>query len=163
MLIVTEFEPEFEAAFPDLCELFRRAPLTAHEGLERIVLHGYRGTEGKIPEGAELQMSLLVDSYQHPDAKDDEELLKDMLYATLAEWREKNKLDLTVIFDTRGCQLKCYGERMYNPGACKLGGFDCFGMYRVEDGKPGFILNSGFNVRYIYPCITIWRNPRSRR
>ena len=163
MIIVNEFEPEFGAAFPDLCELFLRAPLTAHEGLEKIILHGYRGTEGKIPEGAELRMSLVVDSDQHPDAKQDEELLKDILYATLAEWREKNKLDLTVVFDTRNCQLKCYNERLYNPIVCTHGGFDCFGMYRIEDNTPGFLLNSSFNIKYIYPCITVWRNPRSRR
>jgi hypothetical protein len=161
MIEITEFSPDFCQAFPDLCQIFQRVPLTVHEGISRVTLHGLRGAPGEIGENSELDLRLLVDSEQYPDIRQDEELLKDMIYTTLAPWREKIKLDLSVVFDTRGCQLKCFDERLYNPTVCSLGGFDCFGMYKIQEGVPEFVDNSGMSVRYIYPCITVWRNPRS--
>ena len=160
MIVISEFEPEFASAFPELNGIFSRAGLTVHEGVARVTLHGLRGTPGELQSHTELDLRLLVDSGQYPEVRQDEELLKDILYATLAPWREKYKLDLTVVFDTRNCQLKCFSERSYSPTACSVGGFDCFGMYKIEDGVPGFIANSGMNIRYIYPCVTVWRNPR---
>lgn len=163
MISINEFEFDFAQAFPDLCEVFKRVPLCVHEGVARVTLHGLRGAPGEIKDNSELDLRLLVDSDQYPDVRQEEELLKDMIYTTLAGWREKTKLDLTVVFDTRKCQLKCFGERSYNPTVCTGGGFNCFGIYKIQDGNPGFVLNSGTNIRYIYPCITVWNNPRTHR
>ncbi len=161
MIVINEFRPDFAQLFPDLCEIFKRAPLVVHEGVASVTLHGLRGVSGEINDTSELDLRLLVDSEQYPDVLHDEELLKEIMYTTLADWREKIKLDLTIIFDTRQCELKCFSQRSYTPTVCTGGGFDCFGMYKIQYGSPGFILNSGSNIRYIYPCITVWKNPRT--
>jgi hypothetical protein len=163
MIIVAEFEPEFVRAFPELAEVFKRAPLTVHEGVARVTLHGLHGQAGEFNNNSEIDLRLLVDSEQYPDVRNEGELLKEMIFTTLADWREKTKLDLTVIFDTRNCDLKCFNERSYNSTLCVGGGLDCFGMYKIEYGEGGFILNSNMNVKYIYPCITVWKNPRAHR
>ena len=162
MISIEEFEPDFAKVFPDLCELFKRVPLCVHEGVTKITLQGLCGAPGEIKDNSELDLRLLVDEEQYPDVRQDEELLKDIIYTTMASWREKIRLDLTVVFDTRNCDLKCFGERSYNPKICVGGGYDCFGMYKIkDDGNPGFVLSTGNNIRYIYPCITVWKNPRA--
>ena len=163
MIIITEFEPDFVQAFPDLAEVFKRAPLTVPEGVAKVTLHGLHGVTGEINDNSVLDLRLLLDSEQYPDVRQEGELLKEILYTTLADWREKMKLDVTIIFDTRNCDLICFNERSYNATICKGGGLDCFGMYKIEDGNPGFIFSSGMNVKYIYPCISVWRNPRAHR
>jgi hypothetical protein len=162
MIVIDEFEPDFCQAFPQLCDIFRRAPLTVHEGVSKVTLHGLRGAPGEIQDNSELDLRLLVDCEQYPDIRHDEELLKEIVYTTLAPWREKIKLDLSVIFDTRQCQLKCYDQSIYTPTVCTGGGFDCFGMFKIQENEPLFVQNFG-SIRYIYPCITVWKNPRTHR
>jgi len=159
VIISDEFEYDFTQAFPDLCEQLKRGPLAVHEGVAKITLHGSRGPAGGFKEDSDLDLCLLVDVVQYPDVRHDEELLKEILYTTLATWREKVKLDVRIIFDTRKCGLKCFNEREYKPGICNSG-LDCFGIYEIEDGQPVYVFNSGMNVKSIYPCIIIWKNPR---
>ncbi len=163
MIIVSEFEPDFVQSFPELAEIFRRAPLTVHEGVAKVSVHGLTNDVYLAGDNFVLDLRLLVDYEQYPDVRHEEELLKEMIFTTMADWREKIKLDITVIFDTRNCNLICFNEHAYNPTICKGGGLDCFGMYKIEDGIPGFIYSSGMNVKYIYPCNIVWKNPRSRR
>jgi hypothetical protein len=163
MITITEFEADFAREFPDSCEILKRGPLNVHEGVARITLHGSRGPTGGFTEDADIDLCLLVDAEQYPDLIHDEELVKEIMYTTLAEWREKIKPDVRVIFDTRRCDLKCFNEREYKPGICIGGGLDCFGIYEMTFGTPGYVLNSGMNVKSIYPCITVWKNPRLLR
>jgi hypothetical protein len=163
MITVTEFEPDFKSDFPELCEILKRGPLNVHEGVAKITLHGSRGPAGGFTENADIDLCLVIDSEQYPNLTHDEELVKEIMYTTLADWRQNIKLDVRVIFDTRRCDLKCFNEHEYKLGMCEIGGLDCFGIYEVTFGTPGYLFNSGMNVKSIYPCITIWKNPRLLR
>ena len=162
MITITEFEYEFEQEYPKASELLKKGGLTVHEGVQKITLHGSRGPKGGFRDDSDLDVSLIVDTGQYPDIKHDAELAKEILYATLANWHDNVKLDLTIVFDIRGCKLVCFNEPQYATGVCTAaGGIDCFGMFRIEDGIPDYVINASTNIKSIYPCIVIWRNLRS--
>lgn len=154
-MVIPSFESGFEQAFPALCGLFRSAPLTVHEGIMAVTLHGSRGPAGGAQENDDLDIGLLVDRYLYPEAENDDELVKEMLFTTLAYWRQKPDLDAKVIFDIRGCGLTCF-RNMYAPSQCS-GGIGCFKVYGMLEGKARFALNGDFNIKQIYPCITVWK------
>jgi len=162
MITVTDFEYEFEQEYPKVISLIRNAGLSVHEGVQKITLHGSRGPKGGFRDDSDLDLSLIVDTAQYPDIKHDAELAKEILYTSLANWHDKIKLDLNIVFDIRGCKLACFNEPQYAPGVClAAGGIDCYGLYRIEDGAPDYVINAGTNIKSIYPCIVIWRNLRS--
>ena len=163
MITITEFEPDFAMAFPDLCEALKNGPLVVHDAVSRVTLHGSRGPAGGFQDNSDIDLCLIVDGEQYSYLSQDEELLKDIIYTTLAEWRGSLKLDLRVDFDLRKCGLKCFDESHYKAGICAGGGLDCFGIYEFEDGQPVYVINSSMNVKSIYPCVLIWRKQEKAR
>jgi len=163
MVTVTEFEPDFSNAFPALCEILKNGPLVIHDAVSRVTLHGSRVPAGGAQSDSDIDLCLIIDSEQYPYIRQEEELLKDIIYTTLAEWRGSLKLDLRVNFDLRKCGLKCFDESEYKTGICTGGGLDCFGIYEIEDGQPVFVFNSSMNVKSIYPCALVWKKQEKAR
>jgi hypothetical protein len=163
MVTITEFEPDFARAFPALCETLKNGPLVIHDAVSRVTLHGSRGPAGGFEENSDIDLCLIVDSEQYPNMAQDEELLKEIIYTPLAEWRGTLKLDLRVNFDLRKCGLKCFDECQYKAGICTGGGLDCFGIYEIEDGQPLYVINSSTNVKSIYPCVLVWKRDGKTR
>lgn len=88
-------------------------------------------------------------------------LFHEILHTTLDSWRGEVELNLAVIFPLRACGLACFQVTHYDPSICPQGGMDCFGIYKIQKGFSGFVLNAGIQVERMYPCFTIWSKPGS--
>jgi len=86
-----------------------------------------------------------------------ERLLQDVLEITLNRWQATIELDLAVVFDIRGCELKCFERRTWEEQICRLGGVDCFGLFKTQKGFNGLVTNAGVQVKRMYPCLKIWQ------
>jgi hypothetical protein len=148
------FEPHFAVALPEAYALIRSSNLTVHPHVSRVILHGSRGLAGGYRPDSDIDLSLIVDTPQRPNM---ERQLQDILETTLNSWRAAIELDLAVVFDIRNCGLKCFNQRAWNEQACKLGGIDCFGLYKTQKGFSGLVTNAGIQVKQMYPCLKIWQ------
>jgi hypothetical protein len=45
----------------------------------------------------------------------------------------------------------------WNDRICRVGGVDCFGLYKTQKGFHGLVRHAGIHVPLMYPCLTIWR------
>lgn len=148
------FEPYFIASLPETYALIRSSNLTVHPLVSRVILHGSRGLASTYRPDSDIDLSLIIDALHEPDA---ERQLQDILETTLTSWHASIELDLAVVFDIRGCGLKCFEQHTWNEHICRLGGIDCFGLYKTQKGFSGLVTNADIQVKLMYPCLKIWQ------
>lgn len=150
------FEPCFATSLPETYALIRSSNLTVHPLVSRVILHGSRGLAGGCRPDSDVDLSLIVEPSHGPGV---ERQLQDVLETALKHWSAMVELDLAVVFDVRACGLKCFDHGMWNEQICKLGGVDCFGLYKMQKGFHGLVTNAGIQVKLMYPCLKIWQRP----
>jgi hypothetical protein len=158
MLELQQFDPQFVACLPETYALLQSAGLAIHPSVTQVTLHGSRGLARNQRPDSDIDLSLLI-SYATPPVinNDLETQLKEVTEVTLHQWHGPIELDLAVIFPLHSCNFTCFQTTAYNPALCSLGGVDCFGIYKIQKGFSGFVLNAGIRVELMYPCITIWK------
>jgi hypothetical protein len=159
MIQVTEFEAQIPSLLPVTHALLRAGNLRVHDRVLRIVLHGSRGLAGCYRPDSDVDLSLIVDTANCTRAPELHALLQSILAITAESWEGNIKLDLAIVFDVRGCCLKCFDQLAFDPLSCPRGGVDCFGLYKKGHGFNGVVTNAGIKVKLMYPCITIWKRP----
>ena len=154
MIHITTFEPAFANSLPQTLNLLTAANLVVHPSVSRVVLHGSRGPAGGYCLDSDIDLSLIVDLPQ----RDNFELeLNPIVLTTLDHWRAAVEIDLAVIFDIKNCELRCFDQTTWQERVCRLGGVDCFGLYKIQKGFQGIVTGAGIRVELMYPCITIWQ------
>jgi hypothetical protein len=158
MIEINEFDPTFAVCLPETLRILESNGLKVHPAVSQITLHGSRGLARNPRPESDLDLSLLV-SFSAPPAIDDGlgKYLREVLEVTSHTWSGPVELDLAAVFPLRDCNLVCFQKATYDPAMCPTGGIDCFGLYKRQRGFSGFVLNTGIQVRRMYPCITIWR------
>lgn len=154
---VLEFLAGFASSLPATARLLAEGNLVVHPAVTRVVLHGSRGLAGGSRADSDVDLSLAVD-YTPGDRTAGAALLREVIETSLAGWVGPVALDLAVVFDVRRCRLACFEKVEWNQDdSCAIGGVDCFGLYKTQKGFPGFVENSGVQVRLMHPCLVIWR------
>ena len=120
-------------------------------------MHGSRGLASGARPDSDIDLSLLVDLPAKVGAMESEPFLCSVFETTFNAWRAEIELDLAVIFETQACTLSCFTQTNWQDSFCSIGGLDCFGLYKVQKGFNGLVLNAGIEVKRMYPCLEIWR------
>jgi hypothetical protein len=147
-------EPCLATLLPETYALLRSSNLTVHPLVSRVTLHGSRGLAGGYRPDSDIDLSLIVDVPQGPNI---ERQLQDVLDTILSSWQAAVELDLAVVFDIRGCGLKCFDQHTGDAQTCRQSGTDCFGLYKTQKGFRGLVTNAGIQVKLMYPCLKIWQ------
>lgn len=156
--IISQFEDEFATRLPDTQSILHSGNLVIHPAVSQITLHGSRGLAGKFRPDSDIDLSLLISSTEPPEINHDfEKLCIEVLQVTLSQWKSEIELDLAVIFPIHPCRFACFQVNDYDAALCSLGGVDCFGIYKIQKGFSGFVLNAGIQVEKMYPLITVWK------
>jgi hypothetical protein len=154
MIHITTFEPAFASTLPNTLKLLTAANLVVHPGVSRVVLHGSRGLAGGDRPDSDIDLSLIVDPRQGDTFEHE---LNHVVRTTLDHWQAAVEIDLAVIFDIKDCELRCFDQTAWQERVCRLGGADCFGLYKVQKGFQGIVTGAGIRVELMYPCIRIWQ------
>jgi len=133
MLPVQEFEAAFISSLPETYSLLSWANRVLHRRVQSVVLHGSRGPSRCFSPDSDIDLSLF---WIHEATKD---------------------VDLAIIFDLQKCGLKCFQQSAWDNNICRIGGVDCFGLYKIQKGINRLVTNAGTQVRLMYPCIKIWQ------
>ena len=157
MISVTNFEPTLAASLPATFELLRASNLVIHPSVSRIILHGSRGLAGGYRPLSDIDLSLIVDASPQPAPANLESFLGEVLQTTCSQWQSAIEPDLAIIFEMRGCGLRCFEQIAWHDQLCTLGGVDCFGLYKVGKGFNGLVTGAGVQVKLMYPCVKIWQ------
>lgn len=164
-LPITQFDPVFAARLPEARSILETAHLVVHSAVTQITLHGSRGLVQNPRPDSDIDLSLLFDTPTPPPIDASlEAKLHAALQLTLSNWRSPIEPDLAAIFPLHPCGLACFNSTAYEtalcPTPCPTPGIDCFGVYKIQKGFTGFVLNAGLQVALMYPCITVWRATR---
>ena len=151
---ITVFDPQLAVSLAETDALLRAANLVVHPLVSRVVLHGSRGPARRFRPESDIDLSLIVEIAQDENI---ESLLEEVVRTTMDQWRSEIELDLAVIFDLKKCGLKCFEQTTWDPDFCRIGGVDCFGLYKTQKGFNGLVTNAGIQVRLMYPCLKIWQ------
>ena len=160
MMTILDFAPGLAHALPETHALLRNANLVLHPCVSRVVLHGSRGLAGGCRPDSDIDLSLLVDIPTEIAPSALETLLQAAVEITRNSWKAVIEPDLAFIFETRACGLRCFEQAAWSEARCAIGGMDCFGLYKVQKGFDGFVVNAGIQVARMYPCLEIWRRAR---
>jgi hypothetical protein len=152
-----KFSPEAEDAAAQVCAFLRAGGLRLHPLVERVVLHGSRVPGGCPRPESDIDLSLLVRFGGQESQAERLSLLAEVTDAALASWSGPLELDIAVVFDQRGCSLACFGLAQWQPGDCRLGGVDCFGLYKTQKGFDGLVENAGILVARMLPSLVLWQ------
>lgn len=161
-LPITQFDPAFAARLPAAHAILETAHLVVHPTVTQITLHGSRGLAQNPRPGSDIDLSLLFDTPTPPQIDESlEARLHATLQLTLSNWRSPIEPDLAAVFPLHPCGLACFNSTAYDPALCPTPcptpGIDCFGVYKIQKGFTGFVLNAGIEVARMYPCITVWK------
>jgi len=155
---ITQFAPTFIAQCSETYQILQSGHLVLHPAVTQVTLHGSRGLAGKFRPDSDIDLSLLISAVEPPEINQDlEKLCTEVLQVTLSQWKREIELDLAVIFPLHACNFACFQVNDYYPALCSLGGVDCFGIYKIQKGFSGFVLNAGIQVEKMYPLITVWK------
>lgn len=154
MIKALDFRPQLAVRLPETYALLRASNLTVHTHVSSVILHGSRGLAAKYRSDSDIDLSLIVDL--PADGARHINLLASVYQTTRESWKSSVELDLAVVFDKRGCGLKCFDENTWNAELCHIGGTDCFGLYKLGKGFDGLVTQSGVQVERMYPCLKIW-------
>jgi hypothetical protein len=148
------FEPLFAETLPEIHALLSASNLALHPAVTRVTLHGSRGLAGGYRSNSDLDLSLIIDAHGTQDL---ESQFQEILETTMKHWQSEIELDLAVIFDIRNCRLACFEQRNWDRRFCPQGGMDCFGLYKIQKGFNGLVIDAGIQVKLMYPCLKIWQ------
>lgn len=154
---MTEFDPRLASLLPTTCALLASANLTLDPRVSRVILHGSRGLAGGYRPDSDIDLSLIVGPWPSSPQPDMEDRLREITAVTLSCWQGAVEIDLAVVFDVRGCGLKCFDRETWDQPYCAEGGADCFGLYKTQKGFGGLVTNAGIQVKRMYPCLKIWQ------
>ena len=154
---IVDFEPKVLELLPVTCALLQKANLTVHPGVSRIVLHGSRGLAGNYRPNSDIDLSLIVDVPPQISQSEFEPFLHSVSEVTQSAWQGAIELDMAVVFETSNCALQCFNQTAWHENICKIGGVDCFGLYKVQKGFNGLVTNAGVQVKRMVPCVQIWQ------
>lgn len=158
---ITQFAPTFIEKCSETYQILQSGHLFMPPAVNQVTLHGSRGLAGKFRSDSDIDLSLLISSTEPPEINNGfEKLCIEVLDVTLTHWKSEIELDLAVIFPLHACNLACFQVNNYDPALCSLGGVDCFGIYKIQKGFSGFVLNAGIQVEKMYPLITVWKKNR---
>jgi hypothetical protein len=158
---IIEFAPTFIALCSETYHILQSGHLNLHPAVTQVTLHGSRGLAGNPRPDSDIDLSLLVSTPVPPRIGHElEGLLQAVLNVTLSNWHSLIELDLAAIFPIHPCKFACFQVNDYDAALCSLGGIDCFGIYKIQKGFSGFVLNAGIQVEKMYPLITVWKNNR---
>ncbi|HRF48877.1 MAG TPA: nucleotidyltransferase domain-containing protein [Anaerolineales bacterium] len=152
-----DLSPTLIERLPDTYRLLQTANLTVHRSVARVVLHGSRGLAGGARPDSDVDLSLIVDTPTRAEPDGIEADLNAVFVSTFSAWRADVEVDLAVVFETRGCGLHCFAQTQWCAVHCAIGGRDCFGLYKVQKGFTGLVVDAGIEVRRMFPCLEIWR------
>ena len=155
--MVRKYEDQLIALLPETHGLLCMANFIVHPSVSMITLHGTRGLARGYRPDSDIDLSLIVDVNELATDLELGVLLRDVLDTTLSFWRSPVEADLAAVYDTQGCGLACFGRTSLEECACSPAGVDCFGVYKIQKGYDGFVVDAGLDVRRMYPCLTIWR------
>ena len=159
MLRVAAFEPSVAVLLPETYALLTSANLTLDSRVSRVILHGSRGPAGGCRPDSDVDLSLIAAPWPFSTESERDIQFREISEATLRNWRGTVEADLAVVFDLRGCGLKCFDREAWDDQLCAEGGVDCFGLYKTQKGFSGMVANAGVQVRRMYPCLKIWQRP----
>src|SRR5512146_2712236 len=114
MIQIQDFHPRLASELPATHRVLLSSNLTVHRYVSRVTLHGSRGLAKCHRNDSDIDLSLIVDGISDPDP----ELLDAIFQTTARHWRSNIELDLAVVFATRACQLKCFGQNVWDPQVC---------------------------------------------
>lgn len=157
MIKIQDFEPQLVMTLPETFELLRSANLTVHDSVSRVILHGSRGLARNAHPDSDIDLSLLVETPPAATLHDLEARLQAVWDVTQSHWQSPIEADLAIIFDIRGCALACFDQTTWLERICRLGGTDCFGLFKMQRGFNGLVTNAGIQVRLMYPYLKIWQ------
>jgi hypothetical protein len=125
-----------------------------------MILHGSRGVAGGSRPDSDIDLSLIIDTGPFIAHTDLQALLFDVLSTTLTNWEGAVEADLAAVYDIKNCGLTCFDRISFDESACAQGGFDCFGLYKIQKGFNGFVTNAGIEIKRMVPCLKIWSRSR---
>jgi len=158
---INQFAPTFIAHCSETYQILQSGHLVLHPAVTQVTLHGSRGLAGNPRPDSDIDLSLLILSTEPPEINYDfEKLCIEVLQVTLSQWKSEIELDLAVIFPLHACNFACFQVNDYDRALCSLEGVDCFGIYKIQKGFSGFVLNAGIQVEKMYPLITVWKKNR---
>jgi hypothetical protein len=152
MIRVQNFIQPLMERLPETFAILCSANLTVHENVSRIILHGSRGLKNCFRFNSDIDLTLIADLPTGVDIN----LLDDVFHTTMSAWKSATPLDLAVVFEVKRCGLRCFEHNEWNDGICRIGGMDCFGLYKIGKGFDGLVREAGVQVRLMYPCLKIW-------
>ena len=158
MIHIQNFDSRLAITLPETFELLRSAHLVVHDSVSRITLHGSHGLARNAHAASDIDLSLLVEDVPPEVTRSELEThLQAIFDVTQSHWQSPVEADLAIIFDLRECGLACFEQTAWLEGLCRLGGLDCFGLFKMQKGFHGLMTNAGIEVRRMYPCIKIWQ------
>jgi hypothetical protein len=158
MIHIQNFDSRLVMTLPETFELLRSADLVVHDSVSRITLHGSRGLARNARPASDIDLSLLVGEVPLEATQPELEAHLQAVYdVTRSLWHSPTEADLAIIFDLRACGLACFEQTAWHEGLCRLGGLDCFGLFKMQRGFHGLVTDAGIQVRRMYPCLTIWQ------
>ena len=159
MAKTVEYEPKLISLIPNTASLLVTSNLTLHPVVSRVVLHGSRGLAGGYRPDSDIDLSLIVDVDSSTPISQLQSMLRKVVQITLSSWKSDIEPDLALVFDIRKCGLACFEQNAWNDSLCRIGGVDCFGLFKTQKGFDGFVTNAGVQVNRMYPCLKIWSRP----
>jgi hypothetical protein len=162
MIEVRRFNPFLAEQLPDTYALLEDGGLRIHGSVDRVTLHGSRGPRGGARPDSDLDLCLAVSATSLAVARDQSQLLREVLVTTLDAWQRHVDLDLAAMFDKTGCGLRCLDLSEYSPCLCPST-VDCVGLFKIQKGFDGFVSESTVDCRRMYPLMEIWTRPGEDR
>jgi hypothetical protein len=157
MIRIQNFEPQLVLALPETREILMSANLTIHPSFSLLILHSSRGLAGEHHPGSDIDLSLIVDLPSQLTQLDLERGLHEVFEVTQSHWQSLVQVDLAIIFDLRRCALACFEQITWQDQTCTIGGADCFGLFKLQEGFPELVSNAGIEVKRMCPCLKIWQ------
>lgn len=130
--------------------------LVLHPSVVQVCLTGSRGLAGCSRPDSDIDLTLIVLPEAGLVREDLAELCEQVLAASQDNWDGPVELDMAVVFDVRGCGLTCLSGETAAENTCRIGGVDCFGLYKTQRGFSGFVENAGVQVNRIYPNMVVY-------
>jgi predicted nucleotidyltransferase len=151
-----EIRKQLKKDLPETYRIMKATNLNFYPNVVKVTVHGSRGPKGGYKPNSDLDMCLVTDLNEKMLTR---ELLgkqmRIMLEYTLEDNRGPVELDLAIIFDQKGCGLKCLEVKSYADLKCDKQAKGCMGIYKIQKGYDGFVPPFA-EVKDMYPYALIW-------
>ncbi len=153
-----EFNAQLVQKLPETHALLKTGNLVIHDAVNRVTLHGSRGLAGNPRIDSDIDLAFITDDSVLTTPTEQPDLLTEVLTTTLNSWLGNAELDLAVVFDRKGCGLKCLKFDNYDFSTC-LNMVDCMGIFKLQKGFTGYVDTKTVDCRKMKPSMTIWERP----